>query len=238
MSEFGDVWVYLSASPLLWLTLTLIAYLIGHRLHVAAGGRPYVNPVAIAIALLIALLLATGTPYDAYFEGAQFVHFLLGPTVVAIAVPLRREIARVRRALLPMLAALVLGSVTAVGSAVAIASLLGARPETIASIAAKSVTSPIAMGIAEQMGGLPSLAAVMVLLTGMFGASIVTPLFDALGIRDWRARGFAAGVAAHGLGTARAFQVDALAGIFAGIAMGLNGVLTALIVPLVLTFWR
>ena len=229
-----EVWVYLSTSPLLWLTATLLAYIAAHRLYLASGENPLVNPVAVAILILLAVLLLTGTDYPTFFEGAQFIHFLLGPATVALAVPLYTHFAIVRRAVVPMLAALLAGSVTAVVSAVGIAWLLGASPETLASLAPKSVTTPIAMGIAEQIGGLPSLTAVMVILTGIIGAIAVTPLFDRLGLTDFRARGFAAGVAAHGIGTARAFQVDPIAGTFAGIAMGLNGLATAILVPLLL----
>ncbi|MBO6836408.1 MAG: LrgB family protein [Alphaproteobacteria bacterium] len=228
-----DIWVYLAETPLLWLTATLIAYGIGHAAFTRSGSNPAVNPVAIAAALLIALLVATDTDYDTYFEGAQFVHFLLGPATVALAVPLYTHLPRVRRAALPMLAALVAGVVTAVGTALAVASLLGADSESLLSLAPKSVTSPIAMGIAERIGGLPSLAAGLVIATGIVGAIVVTPLLNLMRVRDWRARGFAVGIAAHGIGTARAFQVNPIAGVFAAVAMGLNGLTTALLVPLI-----
>ena len=229
-----DIWVYLAASPLLWLTATLLAYLGAHWLFRRLGENPLLNPVALAVLALLAVLAATGTDYPTYFDGAQFIHFLPGPATVALAVPLYTHFGTVRRAVLPMVAALLAGSITAVVSAVGIAWLLGASGETVASLAPKSVTTPIAMGITEQIGGLPSLTAVLVILTGIIGAVAVTPLFDLLGLKDWRARGFAAGVAAHGIGTARAFQVNELAGTFSGIAMGLNGLATALLVPLLL----
>jgi predicted murein hydrolase (TIGR00659 family) len=234
----GDIWVYLSASPLLWLTATLLAYAAGHFLFTRAGANPLVNSVAVAVLILVVVLSISGTPYQRYFDGAQFVHFLLGPATVALAVPLYRNIRIVRRALVPMVLALVAGAATAVISAVGVASLLGASRETLLSIAPKSVTTPIAMGIAEQIGGLPSLTAVFVILTGITGAMIGTPLLNLMRLRDWRARGFAVGVAAHGIGTARAFQVNELAGTFAGIAMGLNGVATAILVPLLFGLMR
>lgn len=192
----------------------------------------------IAATILIGVLLVTDTPYQAYFDGAQFVHFLLGPATVAIAIPLYENRAAIRRALLPMAAAIVAGSATAILSAVAIAALLGASRETLLSLAPKSVTTPIAMGISEQIGGLPSLTAALVILTGIAGAIMATPLLNALGLRDWRARGFAVGVAAHGIGTARAFQAHPLAGSFAGIALGLNGLVTAILAPLLATLLR
>jgi predicted murein hydrolase (TIGR00659 family) len=238
MGPVARIWVYLSATPLLWLAATLLAYQAGQWIFLRAGSRPLANPVPIAVALLIGTLQLTHTAYDTYFEGAQFVHFLLGPATVALAVPLYQHRAQVRRALLPMLAALLAGSATAVVSAVGLARLLGASDQTLLSLAPKSATTPIAMGISEQLGGLPSLTAAFVIATGIAGAIIATPLLDLLRIRDWRGRGFAAGVAAHGLGTARAFQVNELAGTFAGIALALNGLATAVLAPLLLRLMR
>ena len=231
MKEAGlyEIWVYLADTPLLWLTVTLIAFAVGDALSARLGRNPLANPVMIAAGLLIALLTATGTSYRTYFEGAQFVHFLLGPATVALGLPLWRNRAAVGRNLLPMCAALVAGSVTAIASAVGIAWAFGAPREILASLAAKSVTAPIAMALTESIGGIPALAAVLVVLTGILGSVIVTPLMNALGITDYAARGFAVGVASHGIGTARAFQVGEEAGTFAGIAMGLNGALTSLV---------
>ena len=230
----GDIWVYLSATPLLWLTATLVAYLIGVLFFDRLRRNPMVQPVAVAVVLLVAVLMISDTAYESYFDGAQFVHFLLGPATVALAVPLYAQWSRVKRSVLPMAAALAAGSLTAVTSAIGIAFLLGASRESVMSLAPKSVTTPIAMGIAEKIGGLPSLTAVLVILTGIIGAMTATPLLNLMGLKDYAARGFAVGLAAHGIGTARAFQVSELAGAFAGIAMGLNALATALIVPLVI----
>jgi predicted murein hydrolase (TIGR00659 family) len=238
MSDVGEFWVYLQARPLLWLVLTLGAYSLAFALFRLGRGNPLLNPVAIAVALIVAILAATGTSYQTYFEGAQFVHFLLGPATVALALPLWRNLATVRRMLVPMAAALLAGCVTAILSAVAVAWALGASSATIASLAPKSVTTPIAMAVSERLGGLPSLTAALVILTGIVGAMTVTPVLNVLKITDWRARGFAAGLAAHGIGTARAFQVNQMAGTFAGIAMGLNGLVTALLAPLLLGWLR
>lgn len=231
-SPVSGIWVYLSASPLLWLTVTLCAYWAADAIAARMGRPPLANTVVISAAFIVAVLVATRTPYDTYFGGAQFVHFLLGPATVALAVPLWRNLAHVRRALPAMAAALIAGSVTAAVSAVAIAWAFGAPREVLASLAPKSVTAPIAMELSRSLGGLPSLAAVLVIATGITGAIIVTPLMNALKIRNYAARGFAAGVASHGIGTARAFQVSEIAGTFAGIAMGLNGALTSLLVLL------
>lgn len=227
--NISRLWVYLSSTPLLWLTATLAAFAIADAISARLGRHPLANPVMISAALLVTLLAVTGTPYTTYFSGAQFVHFLLGPATVALGLPLWRNRVAVRRNLLPMCAALVVGSLTAITSAVLLGWLFGAPKPVLASLAAKSVTAPIAMALSDQIGGIPSLAAVLVVLTGIFGAVIVTPLMNALRIRDYAARGFAVGVASHGIGTARAFQVSEQAGIFAGIAMGLNGALTAIV---------
>jgi predicted murein hydrolase (TIGR00659 family) len=221
----------------LWLTATLVAYLIGDHLSQRAGRNPLVNPVLVAMVLLGGLLWITATPYRTYFEGAQFVHFMLGPATVALALPLYANRAQIRRALLPMLAALLAGSVTAIVSALWIAQALGIEGPVWLSLAPKSTTAPVAIGIAEQLGGLPTLTAALVILTGIIGAVIVTPMMRLMRIRDWRARGFAVGVAAHGIGTARAFQVNDTAGAFAGIGMGLNALLTALLAPWIVSLF-
>ncbi len=234
MPEFAEIWTYLSREPLLWLALTLAAYSAGDALFRASGRKPYVNPVLIAVAILAVLLWTTGTAYADYFEGAQFVHFMLGPATVSLAVPLYANLARVRAVAVPMLAALAAGAVTAIGSALGIAWALGVRGEALLSLAPKSATAPVALGISEQIGGSPTLTAVLVILTGITGVVVATPLLNALKIRDWRARGFATGVAAHGIGTARAFQVNETAGAFAGVGMGLNAMLTALLAPWVI----
>jgi predicted murein hydrolase (TIGR00659 family) len=231
-AEPASFWIYLATSPLFWLALTLAAYLAADVLAAATGRHPLANPVLISIALVGTVLIVSGTDYASYFAGAQFIHVLLGPATVALAVPIVRHRREIRDNLLPLSVALLVGSATGVGSAVLIAQLFGASPVLVASVAPKSVTAPIAMGVAREVGGLPELTAVLVIATGITGAVLVTPLMNLLRLRDWRARGFAVGLAAHGIGTARALQVHPVAGTFAGLAMGLNGLVTALLVPL------
>lgn len=231
IASLGEIWVYLAATPLLGLTVTLLAYGVAHRIFLACGAHPLANPVAIAIVLIAGLLALTSTPYPTYFEGAHFVHFLLGPATVALAVALHAQWPLLRRLWAPLLAGLVVGALAAALSAVTLGWLLGASPQTMASLAPKSVTTPVAMGIAEQLGGLPSLTAVLVVSTGIWGAATARWLFDRLGIRDPVVRGFALGVTAHGIGTARAFQVSPTMGAFAGLAMGLAALLNALVLP-------
>jgi predicted murein hydrolase (TIGR00659 family) len=235
--EFFALWVYLSTSPLLHLTLTLLAYLAAKHLYLRLGSPPLLNPVLLAVLALVAVLWFTDTPYPVYFQGAQFVHFLLGPATVALAIPLYRQLQLVRRSLPALLAAILAGSVTAALSALLIGRLAGAGEAVLASLVPKSVTTPVAMAIAERIGGLPSLTAVLVILTGIVGATLGPLALRALGLqRDQRVCGTALGTAAHGIATARAVQAGEVAGAFAGLAMGLNALATALLVPL-LWYW-
>ncbi len=235
MPELAEIWVYLAREPLAALTATLLAWLAALRLARAARFHPVANPVLIAVVILAGGLLATGVEYRAYFEGAQFVHFLLGPATVALAVPLARQWHLVRRSALAAVAAVAMGGLFAALAGVAIAFALSAAPEVTASVAPRSVTTPVAMGVAERIGGLPSLTAAVVICCGIVGAALGPTILTLLGVTDWRARGLAIGTAAHGIGTARALSVNATAGAFSGLAMGLNALATALLLPLL---WR
>lgn len=229
-----ELWVYLSTSPLLWLTVTIGAYIAAQRLAALSGFNPIVNPVLISVVLVISILAVTGTSYSTYFDGAQFVHFALGPATVALAVPLYRNRTLIRQNFVPVIVALIAGSLTAIVCATVVAILLGAPDSVAISLAPKSATAGIAVGISQQLGGDPALTALLVIFTGVLGAIIVTPLMNLLRIRNYAARGFAAGLTSHGIGTARAFQVNEIAGTFSGLAMALNGILTSAIAAIVL----
>jgi predicted murein hydrolase (TIGR00659 family) len=226
------LWVYLGASPLLWLLLTLGVYVLALRLQRVLGGSPWANPVLVSVAVLVAVLSATGTAYERYFDGAQFVHFLLGTATVALAVPLRRQWPQIKAVLTPALLTLLVGNAFGTMVALLIVRAFDAPLAVLASIAPKGVTAPVAMAVAERLGGLPSLTAVLVIASGILGATMATPLLNAARITDWSARGLAVGMTAHGIGTARAFQVNATAGTFAGLAMACSTVITSAIVPL------
>ncbi len=230
-----SLWVYLSQTPLLWLTVTLVVYAAADAASLATHRNPLMNPVLHSIWIIGVFLHVTGTSYSTYFGGAQFVHFLLGPATVALAVPLYENRKTVMSAIVPMLAALVVGCITAIVSVVLFAEAAGLPREIVLALAPKSVTAGVAMGISETLGANPAITAVATVLTGIMGAIVVTPTMNRLGITDFRARGFAAGLASHGIGTARAFQVDEVAGVFAGIAMGLNALVTSLLVPVAAT---
>jgi predicted murein hydrolase (TIGR00659 family) len=233
MGELRDIWVYLSASPLLHLTLTLAAFQCGTWVYSKGNLNPMLNPVLIAVVIVVTTLLATGTSYQDYFDGAQFVHFLLGPATVALAIPLYRQFDKVRQSALAIAASILTGSITAILSALGVGYALGGSSDALIALALKSVTAPVAMGISEQLGGLPSLTAVLVIVTGILGAMIGPIVLNLIGVKDWPARGLAIGTASHGIGTARALQVNELAGAFSSLAMGLNALATAILLPLI-----
>ena len=233
--ELTDIWVYLSTTPLLWLTTTLAVFQFCLWLNRRLGGSPVLHPVILAMALLIAILLLTGTEYDTYFDGAQFVHFMLGPATVALAIPLYDHRRQIRALLLPLLAAGFAGAATAAVSAWLTAWALGGSATTLLSLAPKSVTSPIAMGITEKLGGLPSLTAALVLITGSLGCVLAPPLIRLLRIEDDKVKGFAMGLSAHGFGTAQAFGISTTAGAFAGLGLTLAGIITAFLLPVLVS---
>ena len=238
MTDFVQLWVYLASTPLFGLTATLCVYVAVHAAYDRLGRAPWANPVLWSVVALGAVLVATATPYPSYFAGAQFVHFLLGPAVVALAWPLWQRRVELRRRAVALNVAALAGGTSAAASAFALAWALDLPADVSRSLLPKSVTAPVAMGIAERIGGVPALAAVFAVLTGMVGAVSAKVLFDALGIRDWAVRGFALGTASHGIGAARALQVDADAGAYAGIALGLQVLWASLLIPLVATLWR
>src|SRR3984893_1345648 len=225
---------FLAATPLLWLSLTLGAYLAAVVVNERCNKTPLLNPTLLAIAIVVAVLAATGTSYKRYFDGAQFVHFLLGPAVVAMAVPLYRHTEIIRKSTSALLGALGIGSVTAILSSVLLARGLGGGRELWLSMAPKSATAAISMAISGRIGGVPALTAVLTISTGITGACLAGYVLRFVGVKEWHARGFAMGLASHGIATARAFQENEVVGTFAGLAMALNGIATAALVPLIL----
>lgn len=219
--------------PLFGITLTLGIYFLAQSLYRRTGSL-LLNPVAVTIASIITLLLATEIPYESYRKGGDILLFLLGPSVVALGAPLysrRQEIAMRRNSILTSIAA---GGLVSVLSACSIAWLLGASDDVVRSFAPKSVTTPIAIGIAEQIGGIAPLTAAIVVLTGCFGAILGPEFCRWIGIQSPVATGLALGTASHGIGTARMLEVDRLGGAVAGLAIGLNGIYTTVLVPLLL----
>ena len=233
MADFVQLWVYLSSTPLFGLTATLTTYVLAQAVYERLDHTPIANPVLWSVVIIGAVLWLTRTPYPTYFAGAQFVHVMLGPAVVALAWPLYQRAAEVRRRGRALVVAALVGGTAAAGSAVGLAWLLGLPPEVVKSLAPKSVTAPVAMGIAEQLRGVPALAAVFAVLTGLVGALSARYLFTALRVPEWPVRGFALGTASHGIGAARALHVHADAGAYAGLALSLQVLLASILIPLV-----
>ena len=236
MPKFVELWVYLSATPLFGLTATLVVYVLAQAFYTRVQQAPWANPVLWTVVVLAGVMLATDVSYPTYFAGAQFIHFLLGPAVVALAWPLWQRRAELRQRWGRLLLAALIGGIASSGSALALGWAAGLPVDVLVSLAPKSVTAPVAMGIADKIGGIPALAAVFAVITGMVGALLGKYLFDALRIpkdsAGWAARGFALGTASHGIGAARALQVNADAGAYAGLALGLQVVLASLLIPL------
>ena len=233
MQSFVELWVYLSATPLFGLTATLVTYVLAQTVYERLGHAPWANPVLWTVLTLAVLLTISGTAYPTYFAGAQFIHFLLGPAVVALAWPLWQRRAELRERAVAVLAAALAGGAAAAGAAVGLGWVLGLPAPVLRSLAPKSITAPVAMGIAEQLGGIPALAAAFAVLTGLVGAISAKYLFDALRIGQPEVRGFALGTASHGIGAARAMQVHPDAGAYAGLALGVQVVLAALLMPFI-----
>ena len=228
-----EIWVYLSGSPLFALFITLAAYQIGLWIYKSTKQNPLANPVAIAVILVATVIQSIGMPDSSYFEGAQFIHFLLGSATVSLAIPIYRGLASLKGRSIPLLFSLIAGGLVSIFSAVNIAALLGADSSITGAMYPKSVTAPIAMGIAERIGVSPTLTAIFAVATGILGAILAPFVLNALGMKAWWQRGFAIGIAAHGIGTSRAFSIHPEAGTYASLAMGLNGVISAVAIPII-----
>jgi len=231
MQSFVELWIYLSASPLFGLTATLAVYVLAQTLYARVDQAPWANPVLWSVVVLATGLSAAGVSYPTYFAGAQFIHFLLGPAVVALGWPMWQRRAQLRERVLPVVVAAGVGGLAASLSALGLGWALGLPDDVVRSLAPKSVTAPVAMGIAAQIGAIPALAAVFAVLTGMIGAIGGPALFDRLQITDPAVRGFALGTASHGIGAARALQMHPDAGAYAGLALGLQVIFASLWLP-------
>lgn len=225
---------HLAGLPVTWLLATLLAYRIALEVNRRARNSPLLHPVAVSTLLLVLILLAGDIDYATYFEGGRYIHVMLGPATVALAVPLYHQVQRLRRDWAGLLGGALLGSAVAVIVAMALATWLEASHATVLSMAVKSVTMPIALGLTEKMGGVASLTSALVMLTGILGGAITQPLLGLMRIREPYNVGFSLGVVAHGIGVARALQISPEMGAFAGLAMGLAGLLTALLLPVCL----
>ncbi len=231
MTAIRDIWTPLIASPAFWLMLTLAVYVLGQKIFQAAKFNPLLSPIIIAVSSLIVFLIVSGVPYDDYFRGASMIHFLLGPATVALAVPLCEQRAKLAKLWLPLLCGLAAGCFAAMASVIFIGAAFGLSSETLLSMVPKSVTTPVAMGISESIGGLPDLTAALVVMTGIFGSIAGRPFLRLIRVRSESVCGAALGLSAHGMGTSAAFMISPRAGAFSGLAMGLCGVVSAFMAP-------
>ncbi|WP_068546186.1 LrgB family protein [Thalassotalea crassostreae] len=234
--KLDAIWQLIQSSPLTGLLLTLSIYSLAAYLYKKSNHNPIVNPVIISIATIIIILLITGISYQDYFAGASLVHFLLGPAVVALAVPLFQQLHRIKKLLLPITITLICSVFIGSLSVIYISDWLGASLATQISLAPKSTSTPVAMGISENIGGIVSLTAGLATATGVIGAILGTKVFSLMKLKDDSVRGIAMGLTSHGIGTARAFQVSDRMGAFSGLAMAITAFTTAFLLPWILTF--
>lgn len=213
--------------PLVPITVTFAAFQFASAVHSRFNFNPLLNPIATSIGMIIVALELSGAGYEDYSAATQWLQILLGPAVVALAIPLHAHWSKIRAIVLPVTGALVVGSLSGVISAVEIARALGASHDTLIAIAPKSVTTAIAIVLSANHGGDPSLTAAIVLATGILGACIGPELLAAFRLSEPCALGFAMGVTAHAVGTSRALQVCTEAGAFSALALGLNGIVTS-----------
>lgn len=218
--------------PLVWMPCTLAVYAASTSIQRRCGNAAILNPTLLTIGAIGSLLVASGTPYEVYLKGVDFLNYVLGTAVVALALPLHRHAHLLRGRFLVLAMALVVGSIASLGLVLAVAGSLGASTSTLLSIASKSATAAVSIETSRAVGGLPGLTATLTISTGIIGAVLGPYVLDWLGVRDPEARGLALGVAAHGIGTARAFSEGAVSGSFASVGTALNAPLTAMLVPL------
>jgi predicted murein hydrolase (TIGR00659 family) len=229
-----NIWVYLQTEPLFWLTLTIGSYIISDLIYRKSHLFPLLNPVAISVLLVSSILILFDIEYERYFEGAKFIHFLLGPVTVALAIPIYKKWDLIILNSKAIFISLVIGSVFAISITYVLSLQFKIQEELILSLLPRSVTAPIAMGISEIIGGIPSLTAIITIITGIIGASLGIFVFDLMKLKKMEARGFSLGLASHGIGTARAMSRDKNAGVFAAVGMGLSGLITSILIPLFL----
>ncbi|MCV6626855.1 MAG: LrgB family protein [Cellvibrionaceae bacterium] len=221
----------LQISALSALLLTLGAYQLGLWCYQKSGRLMLLHPVVIGACVIAAYLFYFGIPYRAYQQASSLFYFLLGPATVALAIPLYQEFRHIRQRAKPVLLTVGLGALIAAASAVTIAYSLGADEQVLRSLAAKSVTTPIALGIVDKIGGLANLTTGVVVFTGILGALMAPLAFKLTHLNDPRLQGIVLGINAHGIGTAIAFEQGHSKGAFASLAMGLTGAFTALTLP-------
>ena len=223
--------------PLFALVLTLGAYLFGVEVQKRLN-NPLANPVLIAIIIVGVTLRLLHLSYHDYFIGAQFIHFLLGPATVALAIPMVRALEHMRRSFWPMMSALFAGCIVGIVTSYGLVRLLGGDQTIALSMTPKSLTTPIAIAVSATIGGVPSLSAVLAILAGILVAVTIDPVLHWIKIDEPAVRGLAAGTAGSGIGASRVIPQHTLSAAFAGVAIGLNGILTAVLAPILVSLLK
>ena len=215
------------------ITLTFGVYFLAKRLQ-AKTGWVVLNPILLAILVLIGFLKLTGISYETYEKGASIIDFWLKPAIVALGVPLYLQLKSIKKQLVPLLVSQLVGCMVGIVSVVLTAKWMGASNDVIISLAPKSVTTPIAMAVTESLGGIPSLTAAIVVLVGLFGAVCGFKILQVGRVKSPIAQSLSMGTASHAVGTSRAMEYGRIYGAYASLGLILNGLLTALFTPLLL----
>jgi putative effector of murein hydrolase len=227
------LYAYVTTTPLVWIIVTISAYKIGILVYEKSGKNALLQPIVVAYMIMLPILLLADIPYQRYFESVSIIHFILGPATVALALPLYKNLKLIRSYFMPIVVTLVLGSAFTILSALGILWLFDASTTTMLSMTTKSVTAPITIITAQDIGAVPSLAMGFVVITGLLGALLGNFIFKLLRIKHDAAKGFALGLISHAIGIARSVEISEKAAAFAALAMGLVGVLIAVVLPLI-----
>lgn len=227
---------YLNTTPLVWLIITLGAFKIGIIIYEKFNKNTFLQPIIVSYFIIMTLIFLTNTSYERYFESVQIIHFFLGTATVALALPLYKNLKYIKELILPIVLTLVVAGTFSIVFTLLLLWLFDAQLSTILSMTTKSVTAPIAIITSQQIGAIPSLAVGFIIITGILGALFGNMIFKVLKIKHDSSKGFALGLVSHAIGTARAIEISEKAGAFSALAMGLVGVLTAIVLPLVIYY--
>ena len=230
------LYAYVTTTPLVWIIVTISAYKIGILVYEKSGKNALLQPIVVAYMIMLPILLVAKIPYQQYFESVSIIHFILGPATVALALPLYKNLKLIRSYFMPIVATLVLGSAFTILSALGILWLFDASSATMLSMTTKSVTAPITIITAQDIGAVPSLAMGFVVITGLLGALFGNVIFKLLRIKHDAAKGFALGLISHAIVIARSVEISDKAAAFAALAMGLVGVFIAVVLPIIIGF--
>ena len=221
------------STPLFGILLTLIAFECGVAIH-KKFSHTLVNPLLIANVLIIGFLCATGISYDTYKVGGDYISFFLGPVTVVLAVPLYKQIQHLKKHWFPILTGICVGSLTSILCVIATSKLFHLSETLMLSIVPKSITIPMGSVVSEQIGGIPSITIIAITVTGITGAVTAPIVCKYCSIKDPVAQGVGIGTASHALGTSTAMTMGEIQGAMSSLSIGVAGVFTAFVAPILL----